>query len=68
MSAEDHQAVFVQYYGLPSLSWRNALWGSAKRTIPGFIQADFTPDGRHPNDFGHQCAILHILVRCLKLK
>ena len=58
MSAEDHQNVFAQYYWLPVLSLRNTLWGSVKRNESGFMQVEITPDGRHPNDRGHQCALL----------
>ena len=45
----------MQYYGLPWLSYRNAIWIDAEYSSPwvpgGWGQ--MTKDGVHPNDRGH---------------
>ena len=43
----------LQYYGVPTVSARNALFHLAARNAPGFAQND-TNCGVHPNPLGHR--------------
>jgi len=55
-SAEDQYGVLAQYYGLPWLSYRNAIWIDAeykRQAVPGGWKA-LTNDEVHPNDAGHR--------------
>ncbi|KAF8057926.1 hypothetical protein HT031_005872 [Scenedesmus sp. PABB004] len=56
-TSEDHYGVLAQYYGLPWLSVRAAVWQGLMAGWPGFGVADFFLAGeaeqRHPNERGH---------------
>ena len=54
----------LQYYGLPWLSYRNAVWIDAEYSSPWMPEGWplLTNDGVHPNDVGHRQeagALLH---------
>eukprot|EP00195_Chlamydomonas_chlamydogama_P012413 CAMPEP_0202908854 /NCGR_PEP_ID=MMETSP1392-20130828/47410_1 /ASSEMBLY_ACC=CAM_ASM_000868 /TAXON_ID=225041 /ORGANISM="Chlamydomonas chlamydogama, Strain SAG 11-48b" /LENGTH=503 /DNA_ID=CAMNT_0049598371 /DNA_START=225 /DNA_END=1732 /DNA_ORIENTATION=- len=55
-NAEDHYNVLAQYYGLPSLSLRNALFHAAASSQQGFMVDEVLPSQHgiriHPNDRG----------------
>lgn len=54
--AEDHYGVLAQYYSLPWLSYRNAVWHGLMADVPGFRRSQiFPPDEeRHPTPLGHR--------------
>ena len=54
----------LQYYGVPSVSARSALFHLAARNEPGFSEND-TNCGVHPNPLGHRCAPTAVLSGCL---
>jgi hypothetical protein len=61
-SGEDQLGLFAQMYGLPWLSFRGAVWKRQQRNVPGYsIPELMLPGGgdKHPNPYGHQCALHH---------
>jgi lysophospholipase L1-like esterase len=53
-TSQDWQAKIGNYYHLPMVSYRDAIWPliQSKQVLP----ADLSADGTHPNDRGHQYA------------
>jgi len=56
-SAQDRQAKLGQHYGLPMVSYRDAVWPEIEAGRMKW--QDISPDTVHPNDWGHHlCAQL----------
>ena len=58
-SPEDQLDVFSKFYGLPSLSWRDAVHDLIATNATGFTVADLYFDKGHPNGYNghrHACA------------
>ena len=60
----------LQYYSVPTVSARNALYELAARKAKGFSEEE-VHCGVHPNPLGHRCspqhpgaALKHILTAC----
>jgi hypothetical protein len=57
-AAEDQYGVLAQYYGLPWLSFRNAVWQGLLADRPGFSRLQLFPldeaEERHPTALGHR--------------
>lgn len=55
-AAEDQYGVLAQYYGLPWLSYRNAVWHGLMQDLPGYRRYEMFPaeDERHPTALGHK--------------
>jgi len=63
---EDVYGNLAQYYGAPSLSFRNAMWQYGDNGRGGKTWADFMgPDRLHPSDLGHK-AIADLVVFLLQ--
>lgn len=61
MSPEDQLDVFSKFYGLPSLSWRDAVHDLIASNATGFTIADLYFDKGHPNGYnGHRQASLQM--------
>ena len=55
VSPEDQLDVFSKFYGLPSLSWRDAVHDLISTNATGFTVADLYFDKGHPNGYnGHR--------------
>ncbi|KAK9823328.1 hypothetical protein WJX72_001962 [[Myrmecia] bisecta] len=53
-SLEDVVNIVVQYYGLPALSFRNALYHSMMANVEGYQHQQVYCDAVHPNKLGHR--------------
>ena len=52
---EQEYDVLLQYYSLPWVSLRNAIYHAAQRNLSGFTREEvFAPDCTHPNVLGHK--------------
>ena len=61
MSHEDLYGTLAQYYGLPTVSLRDAVWLDCEYRRPGCpggwtsIMNSAVGDNVHPSDVGHRC-------------
>ena len=55
LSAEMEIETILQYYSIPTVSARNALYELLVEEAPGFSEAE-VHCGVHPNPLGHRCA------------
>ena len=65
-NAQANQAAIAKHYGLPAVSYRDALWPTIQTGKA--VWANYSPDDVHPNDWGHAFAagaITHVLDRAL---
>ena len=53
-SAEAEMETILQYYSIPTVSARNALYTLMSEEVQGFSQAEISC-GFHPNPLGHRC-------------
>jgi len=58
-SVQDHYGVLAQYYQLPWLSMRDAMWHEVVACAPGFAVPEIYPEQeqdmqRHPSELGHK--------------
>lgn len=53
-TAEDELEVLLNYYQVPSLSWRNAMFKSMAAEEEGFSYEQMYCDSVHPNTLGHR--------------
>ena len=53
----------LEYYAVPTISARNALFHLKAQNAPGFSEDD-TNCGVHPNPLGHRCATVWCLLGC----
>ncbi|GBF91596.1 hypothetical protein Rsub_04336 [Raphidocelis subcapitata] len=52
---EDTYGNLAQYYDIPTISYRDALWQLGDNNLRGMAWSDFLADDRlHPNDRGHR--------------
>lgn len=56
-AGEDQYGVLAQYYSIPWLSYRDAVWHEYFADTPGFKRYEIFPVGeeRHPTPLGHRC-------------
>ena len=54
LSAEMEMETILQYYGVPTVSARNALYELLLEEVHGFSEAE-VHCGVHPNPLGHRC-------------
>ncbi|GAX83233.1 hypothetical protein CEUSTIGMA_g10659.t1 [Chlamydomonas eustigma] len=56
-SSEDQYGSMAQYYSVPWLSYRNAVWHDVEHPTPSHPHGNWesiSPDHVHPNDLGHR--------------
>ncbi len=54
VTVEDQVELFVKYYGLQSISFRDAIFPLYADDVPGFRETDFVCNAMHPNYLGHR--------------
>lgn len=56
-AGEDQYGVLAQYYNIPWLSYRDAVWHEYFADTPGFKRHEIFPvdEERHPTPLGHRC-------------
>jgi lysophospholipase L1-like esterase len=67
-SAQDWHAKVGRHYGLPMISWHDAVWPEIQARRMTWEQ--ISPDEVHPNDFGHRqvaCYVTAFLDKVLKV-
>jgi hypothetical protein len=59
--------VLAQYYSIPWLSYRDAVWHEYFANTPGFKRYEIFPvdEERHPTPLGHRCGPLDAVSVCL---
>ncbi len=51
---EDETETFVEYYGLQSVSFRNAIYHLFDADEPGFLRSQISCGNVHPTYLGHR--------------
>ena len=62
------QGVLAQYYSLPWVSFRDATWRSLRQNVSGFSMDEIMAlprNDHHPNDRGHLCASMTLIMTYL---
>lgn len=61
-AGEDQYGVLAQYYSIPWLSYRDAVWHDYFADSAGFKRYEIFPtdEERHPTPLGHRCGMVTV--------